>query len=48
MLTEKNEALFEALAEILEDIALVNAIREGEESEFVSRDEVFAILEGVQ
>jgi len=47
LLEEKNEALLEALAEVIEEIALVNAIREGEESDIVSRDEVFAILEGI-
>jgi hypothetical protein len=43
LLEEKNEALLEALAEIIEEIALVSAIREGEGSRIVSREEVFAI-----
>lgn len=34
-----------ALAEVMEDIAFARAIREGESSEPVSRDEVFRLLE---
>ncbi len=45
MLQERNELLYEALAEVFEDIALAEAIREGEQSAQVSRDEVFKILE---
>jgi hypothetical protein len=30
---------------VLEDIALANAIKEGEETEIVSREQVFKILE---
>ena len=46
MLHERNEALYTALAEVLEDIALLRAIEEGEETPEISRDELFAILEG--
>lgn len=46
MLEQKNEALYDALAEVLEDIALVRAIQEGELSENVSRAEVFEVLKG--
>ncbi|MEW5988862.1 MAG: hypothetical protein AB1791_19740 [Chloroflexota bacterium] len=44
MLAERNEMLYRVLAEVLEDVALANAIREGESSPTVGRDEVFAIL----
>jgi hypothetical protein len=33
------------IVKAIEDIALVNAIREGEGTETVSREEVFSILE---
>lgn len=33
--------------EILEDIAMVNAIKEGEKTEFVSEKQIFDILEGI-
>ncbi len=46
MLHERNEALYAALAEVLEDMALLRAIEEGEETAEISRDELFAILEG--
>jgi hypothetical protein len=47
MLAERNEMIYEALAEVLEDMALARAIAEGETTESVSRDEVFQILTGV-
>ncbi len=43
---ERKNLFYELVAEVLEDIALVNAIKEGEDDESVSRDEVFSILEG--
>ncbi len=43
---ERKNLFYELVAEVLEDIALVNAIKEGEHEESVSRDEVFSILEG--
>jgi hypothetical protein len=42
---ERKNLFYELVAEVLEDIALVNAIKEGEDEESVSRDEVFSILE---
>jgi hypothetical protein len=42
---EQRDLLYDLLAEVLEDLALVNAIKEGESSETVSRAEVFQILE---
>lgn len=46
MLQERNEILFEVISEVLEDIALIRAIEEGESSGTAGREEVFAILEG--
>jgi hypothetical protein len=46
LLHERNEALYTALAEVMEDIALLRAIEEGEETVNIGRDELFAILEG--
>lgn len=41
---ENREEFSELFAEIIEDMALASAIREGEASEPASRDEVFAVL----
>lgn len=46
MLAERNETLFEALVGAMEDIALARAIQEGESGDFVTREELFEILEG--
>jgi hypothetical protein len=43
---ERKNLFYELIAEVLEDMALVNAIKEGEDGESVSRDEIFGILEG--
>ncbi len=42
---EQRDLLYDLFVEVLEDLALVNAIKEGESSETVSRAEVFRILE---
>ncbi len=47
MLREKNEALYAALAEVLKDIALARAIKEGEATANVSRDELFQVFEAI-
>ena len=44
---ERKDLLYDLLAEVFEDFALVNAIKEGESTESVSREDVFKILEGV-
>ncbi len=44
-LEQKRGLLYDAATEVLEDIALGNAIREGDRGDFVSRDEIFSILE---
>lgn len=46
LLEERRDLFSDVLLEALEEIALVNAIQEGEESESVSRKEIFEILEG--
>jgi len=43
-LHEQREFLHEVFAEVLEDFALAEAIREGRETKFVERDEVLHIL----
>ena len=44
-LQEQRDLLYDVFTEVLEDIALVNAIKEGEETEVVSRKQAFKILE---
>ncbi|WPL16083.1 hypothetical protein Thiowin_01020 [Thiorhodovibrio winogradskyi] len=44
-LTEQRDLLREVFADALEDVALLDAIREGEATETVERDAVFAVLE---
>lgn len=46
VLEERKSLLYDLVAEVLEDIALVHAIKEGEVTESVSRAEVFSMLEG--
>lgn len=43
-LEERRDLLHEVFAEVLEDFALAEAIREGQQTEEVTRDEVFAVL----
>jgi hypothetical protein len=43
---ERKNFFYELVAEVLEDTALVNAIKEGENEESVTREEVFSLLEG--
>ena len=45
ILQEQRDLLYDVFAEVLEDIAMVNAIKEGEATALVSRKEVFEILE---
>lgn len=42
---EEREVFYDLFAEIMEDIALANAIKAEEDSEPVSRDEVFELLQ---
>jgi len=43
---ERKDILYDLFAEVLEDMALVNAIRAGESTGTVSREEVFQVLDG--
>jgi hypothetical protein len=43
---ERQDLLSETLAEALEEIGLVNAIQEGRKDDFVSEEEIRAILTG--
>lgn len=45
VLEERTDLLRDVLAELLEDIALVRAIQEGEPSGLVSREEIFNLLD---
>ncbi|MBD2209483.1 hypothetical protein H6G27_06300 [Nostoc linckia FACHB-104] len=44
VIQEQKEAFSDLLAEIIEDIALEKAIKEGEDTESVSREAIFKIL----
>lgn len=46
MLEERKNLFHDIIVEAMEDIALTNAIREGESTESVSKKEIFNILEG--
>ncbi len=41
LLQERRDLLYDVFTEVLEDIPLANAIKEGEETEIVSREQVF-------
>ena len=43
---EKKEVVHDLLVEVMEDIAMVRAIQDGEDSGPVSRDDIFQILKG--
>lgn len=44
-LEERKDLLYNLLVEVIEDIALVRAIQEGESTEPVSRQEIFRLLQ---
>lgn len=44
LVQEEKEVFSEIVAEVLEDIGLENAIKEGENTELVSREEIFKVL----
>ncbi len=46
VLEDRKEVIYDILSEVIEDIALAHAIREGETTEPVSKQEVLDILEG--
>ncbi len=43
---EKKEIVHDLLVEVMEDIAMVRAIQDGEDSGPASRDDIFQILKG--
>jgi spore coat polysaccharide biosynthesis protein SpsF (cytidylyltransferase family) len=43
---EKRDMVHDLLVEAMEDLAMIHAIEQGEETEITSRDEVIDILEG--
>ena len=45
-LEEKKDVFHELIVEAIEDIGMINAIREGQNTEAVSKQEIFDILEG--
>ena len=46
LLQERRDLVYELVAEIIEDLALLRAIKEGEDTATVRREEVFRVLEG--
>ena len=45
LVQEEKEVFSELFAEVLQDIGMENAIKEGENTEIVSREEIFKILD---
>lgn len=45
-LEEKKNIFHDLMIEAMEDVALVHAIKEGEGSETIDKQEIFSILEG--
>jgi len=46
LLEEKRDLFLDVVLEAIEEIGLADAIREGRQNEFVSEDQVLAILKG--
>jgi len=46
VIEEKREAVHDILVEAMEDVALIRAIKEGEDSGSADREEIFGILRG--
>ena len=46
VIEQKKDLFHDIVAEAIEDLAITNAIKEGESAEFTSREEVFKIIEG--
>jgi hypothetical protein len=46
LVKEKRDLFFEIVVEAMEEIGLANAIREGRRDEYVSEEQITAILEG--
>ncbi|MBN2061946.1 MAG: hypothetical protein JW882_16175 [Deltaproteobacteria bacterium] len=43
---EKRDVVHDLLVEAMEDLAMIHAIQDGEETDPASREEIFEILEG--
>jgi hypothetical protein len=48
VIEEKKEAVHDILVEVMEDVAMIRAIQEGEDSGNADRDEIFGILQGTE
>lgn len=46
VIEQKKDLFHDIVAEAIEDIAITNAIKEGESTESINREEVFNIIEG--
>lgn len=46
LLEERREVFYDLIVEVFEDVAMVKAIQEGQNTPSVPRAEIFAILEG--
>jgi len=46
LVKERRDLFFEIVVEAMEEIGLANAIREGRRNEYVSEEQITAILEG--
>jgi len=46
VLEDRKEVIYEVLSEVIEDIALAQAIKEGETTEPVGKQEILDILQG--
>ena len=46
VIEQKKDLFHDIVAEAIEDIAITNAIKEGESTESVSREEVINVIEG--
>ncbi len=46
VIEQKKDLFHKIIADAIEDIAITNAIKEGESTEFISKTEVFNILNG--
>ena len=46
VMEEKRDLFLDVVLEAIEEIGLADAIREGQQNEFVSKDQVLAILRG--
>ncbi len=46
VLEERRDLLHDVVEEALEDVALIRAIQEGENTQAIRREEVFKLLEG--